>query len=65
MLFPCPRKVRWYPFQLNPNAPLEGEDKLTMYNQKFGPARVASMLPMMTVWGRYEGARDSFGLDRN
>jgi hypothetical protein len=36
---------------LNPSAPEEGEDKLEMYNQKFGPARVAAIIPAMTVGG--------------
>lgn len=39
--------VRWLPYQLNPDAPREGTLKLDYYNQKFGPARVAQMMPHM------------------
>lgn len=42
-------KVHWLPYQLNPAASEEGVNKLQMYNDKFGPARVAQMIPMMTV----------------
>ncbi len=42
-------KVHWFPFQLNPNAPVEGQSKIELYNQKFGQQRVAQMIPMMTV----------------
>ncbi|GAX73894.1 hypothetical protein CEUSTIGMA_g1344.t1 [Chlamydomonas eustigma] len=41
-------EVRWHPYQLNPNAPKEGQNKLQMYQDKFGAARVAQMLPQMT-----------------
>lgn len=47
--------VRWYPFQLNPAAPEEGEDKLDMYNSKFGAARVAAIIPAMTRTFAEEG----------
>ncbi len=40
--------VRWLPYQLNPAAPKEGLVKLDYYNQKFGAARVAQMVPHMT-----------------
>ena len=38
------------PFFLNPaqDGPKEGEDKLAMYNRKFGAQRIAQMLPHMT-----------------
>eukprot|EP00878_Enallax_costatus_P018296 GHUV01019254.1.p1 GENE.GHUV01019254.1~~GHUV01019254.1.p1 ORF type:complete len:194 (+),score=3.27 GHUV01019254.1:206-787(+) len=42
-------KVHWLPFQLNPDAPLEGVNKIQSYNDKFGPARVAQMVPAMEV----------------
>ncbi|GBF97653.1 hypothetical protein Rsub_10529 [Raphidocelis subcapitata] len=48
-------RVRWLPFMLNPNAPEEGEDKLAMYNQKFGAARVAAIVPQMTRTFAEEG----------
>jgi predicted DsbA family dithiol-disulfide isomerase len=41
-------KVRWRPFQLNPQASQEGVNKLKFYNDKFGAARVNAMVPMMT-----------------
>lgn len=40
-------KVTWRPFQLDSNAPKQGVNKLQMYNEKFGAARIASMLPRM------------------
>ena len=41
--------VRWHPYQLNPNAPAEGFNKLQYYKDKFGESRVAAMIPHMTV----------------
>ncbi len=41
-------KVRWRPFQLDASAPVAGVNKLDMYHQKFGAARVNTMLPMMS-----------------
>ncbi len=40
--------VTWRPYQLAPEAPKEGMNKLQYYNDKFGPAKVAQMMPMMT-----------------
>lgn len=37
------------PFQLNPNAPAEGVNKLESYKEKFGARRVEQMVPQMTV----------------
>lgn len=42
-------KVHWLPYQLNPAAGEEPINKLQYYNDKFGPARVAQMMPAMTV----------------
>lgn len=53
--------MRWRPFLLNPGAPAEGVDKLTMYNEKFGAARVASMVPMMTQRFAEVGLKYSLG----
>ena len=39
--------VSWHPFQLNPAA--TRENKLALYNRKFSPERVKSMIPMMQV----------------
>lgn len=41
-------EVRWRPFQLNADASLVGENKLQMYNRKFGADRVAAIVPHMT-----------------
>lgn len=49
--------VRWHPFMLNPNAPVEGQDKAAMYEAKFGKERVASMIPMMQENFRKEGLK--------
>ncbi|KAG2446597.1 hypothetical protein HYH02_008582 [Chlamydomonas schloesseri] len=40
-------KVTWRPYQLAPEAPKEGMNKMQYYNDKFGPAKVAQMMPMM------------------
>lgn len=37
------------PYQLNADAPYEGFNKLQYYNDRFGPARVAQMVPAMEV----------------
>lgn len=42
-------QVQWLPYQLNPAAGDEPINKLQYYNDKFGPARVAQMMPAMTV----------------
>ena len=42
-------EVHWHPFQLNPNAPKEGINKLGYYKAKFGLERTAHMIPTMTV----------------
>mmetsp|Transcript_103093 Transcript_103093/g.274097 ORF Transcript_103093/g.274097 Transcript_103093/m.274097 type:complete len:184 (-) Transcript_103093:17-568(-) len=55
-------QVRWLPFQLNPAAPGgQGVNKLEMYRQKFGEARMSSMLPMMIATGKKEGINFSYG----
>ena len=43
--------VVWRPFQLNAGSPLDGVDKLQMYNRKFGADRVAAMIPRMKETG--------------
>lgn len=54
-------EVRWRPFQLNPAASKTGINKIEMYNQKFGAARVASMVPMMTAKFKAVGIDYSMG----
>lgn len=44
-------QVQWLPYQLQPNAPLEGINKLSFYNEKFGPARVTQIMPAMAKVG--------------
>ncbi|EFJ49696.1 hypothetical protein VOLCADRAFT_80613 [Volvox carteri f. nagariensis] len=53
--------VRWLPFQLNPDAPKEGVVKLEFYNQKFGAAQVAQMMPRMARTFAEEGLQYSVG----
>ncbi|CAL5221167.1 g3307 [Coccomyxa viridis] len=48
-------EVRWHPFQLNPDAPPEGRNKLEYYKQKFGSDRTAHMIPMMKETFKKEG----------
>jgi predicted DsbA family dithiol-disulfide isomerase len=42
-------KVHWLPYQLNPAAGDQPVNKMQVYNDKFGPARVAQIVPAMTV----------------
>lgn len=42
-------EVRWHAFQLNPNAPQEGVNKLEYYRSKFGEERTQAMVPRMAV----------------
>merc|ERR1719265_3074159 len=54
--------VKWIPFQLNPKAAGgAGVNKLEMYKQKFGEARVNQMLPMMLQAGQQDGINFSYG----
>ncbi|WIA30463.1 hypothetical protein OEZ86_000547 [Tetradesmus obliquus] len=39
--------VHWLPYQLNPAAGSEAINKLQYYNDKFGPARTAQIIPNM------------------
>mmetsp|Transcript_17708 Transcript_17708/g.46075 ORF Transcript_17708/g.46075 Transcript_17708/m.46075 type:complete len:181 (+) Transcript_17708:199-741(+) len=54
-------QVNWRPFQLNAAAPKEGVNKLDMYKEKFGEARVQSMMPRMEQVFAEEGLRYSIG----
>ena len=54
--------VRWRAFQLAPDAPKGvGVNKLAHYNEKFGAARVAAMVPRMVETGKQEGIAFSYG----
>mmetsp|Transcript_22325 Transcript_22325/g.66548 ORF Transcript_22325/g.66548 Transcript_22325/m.66548 type:complete len:264 (-) Transcript_22325:320-1111(-) len=53
--------VRWHPYQLDPSAPTDGVDKMKMYQEKFGKARVAQMMPMMTQTFEQVGLKYSVG----
>jgi predicted DsbA family dithiol-disulfide isomerase len=40
--------VRWHPFQLNPDAPMEGVDRETYYREKFGDgSRIKTMVDQL------------------
>lgn len=54
-------RVTWKPFFLDPTLPKAGINKLESYNKKFGPQRVAQMLPMMQRVGAAEGINFSYG----
>ncbi|KAG2483465.1 hypothetical protein HYH03_017648 [Edaphochlamys debaryana] len=54
-------EVRWLPFQLNPDAPREGANKLQYYYEKFGPDRVAQFMPRMEQVFAEIGAKYSLG----
>lgn len=54
--------VRWRPYQLNPDAPKgRGVNKMEMYIQKFGKARVDAMLPYMKKTGLEDDIKFSYG----
>nr|XP_008341809.2 uncharacterized protein LOC103404656 [Malus domestica]XP_008341810.2 uncharacterized protein LOC103404656 [Malus domestica] len=48
-------EVRWHPFQLNPNAPKEGVDKRSYYEEKFGTNRSKQMEARMAEIFRSHG----------
>mmetsp|Transcript_31134 Transcript_31134/g.88942 ORF Transcript_31134/g.88942 Transcript_31134/m.88942 type:complete len:181 (-) Transcript_31134:130-672(-) len=55
-------QVTWRPYQLSPDAPGgKGINKLAMYNEKFGEARVKQMLPYMQQVGQQDGINFSYG----
>mmetsp|Transcript_69336 Transcript_69336/g.181703 ORF Transcript_69336/g.181703 Transcript_69336/m.181703 type:complete len:183 (+) Transcript_69336:175-723(+) len=55
-------QVKWHPFQLNADAPRgAGENKMALYNAKFGAARMEQMLPMMVETGKKHGISFSYG----
>ncbi|KAF6246659.1 DSBA-like thioredoxin domain-containing protein [Scenedesmus sp. NREL 46B-D3] len=53
--------VHWLPYQLNPAAGPEAINKLQYYNDKFGPARVAQIIPNMQQTFASEGLQYSIG----
>jgi predicted DsbA family dithiol-disulfide isomerase len=56
-------RVNWIPFLLNPDVPLEGVDRRTYLDRKFGgPARVQRMHAAVAAAGRSEGI--DFAFDR-
>eukprot|EP01065_Artemidia_motanka_P031965 TRINITY_DN3892_c0_g2_i1.p1 TRINITY_DN3892_c0_g2~~TRINITY_DN3892_c0_g2_i1.p1 ORF type:complete len:193 (+),score=67.58 TRINITY_DN3892_c0_g2_i1:144-722(+) len=54
-------QVVWKPFQLNPQAPREGINKIEAYNRKFGADRVREMIPRMARVFESEGLGYSMG----
>ncbi|KAH8813396.1 DSBA-like thioredoxin domain-containing protein [Flagelloscypha sp. PMI_526] len=54
--------ITFFPFYLDPSAPLKGEDKRTRYEQKFGgPTRVDAMFTRLASIGEAEGIHFKFG----
>ncbi|KAF2457415.1 DSBA-like thioredoxin domain-containing protein [Lineolata rhizophorae] len=51
----------WYPFYLNPDAPITGIDKKEMYDNKFGPERTRMMFARLSAIGEAEGINFKFG----
>lgn len=49
-------EVRWWPFQLNPEMPVEGIDRSTYLERKFGTARVSD------IYARVSGAGKEVGI---
>eukprot|EP00290_Baffinella_frigidus_P011994 CAMPEP_0180157580 /NCGR_PEP_ID=MMETSP0986-20121125/26332_1 /TAXON_ID=697907 /ORGANISM="non described non described, Strain CCMP2293" /LENGTH=183 /DNA_ID=CAMNT_0022107139 /DNA_START=237 /DNA_END=788 /DNA_ORIENTATION=+ len=55
--------VNWRPYQLDATSPKEGQNKLAMYNQKFGAERIKQMLPRLTEVFANVGLKYSLGGD--
>lgn len=53
--------VRWHPFFLNADSPVEGRNKREAYIAKFGEERVKQMEPYMVQVGRQAGIEFSYG----
>lgn len=54
-------RVRWLPFMLNPNLPIEGVDRKQYYRAKFGPdAMIERMTSHLVQAGREDGIHFSF-----
>merc|ERR1711871_721817 len=53
--------VRWRPFFLNADSPVEGRNKREAYVAKFGEERVKQMEPYMVQVGRQAGIEFSYG----
>ena len=54
-------EVRWHPFQLNPDVPLEGVDRATYYKQKFGSSeRIEAMVEQLVTIGTTLGIEFDF-----
>jgi len=53
--------VRWRPFFLNADSPVEGRNKREAYIDKFGEERVKQMEPYMVQVGRQVGIEFSYG----
>ncbi|KAF2088615.1 thioredoxin-like protein [Saccharata proteae CBS 121410] len=51
----------WYPFYLDPTAPIPGEDKQQRYERKFGAARTTMMQQRLAAIGDAEGIAFKFG----
>mmetsp|Transcript_7044 Transcript_7044/g.13602 ORF Transcript_7044/g.13602 Transcript_7044/m.13602 type:complete len:186 (-) Transcript_7044:94-651(-) len=56
-------QITWRPFQLNPDASKTPVNKMQMYNEKFGAARIAAMLPRMQQTFANIGIEYSMGGD--
>ncbi|KAL1616570.1 hypothetical protein SLS54_008305 [Diplodia seriata] len=51
----------WYPFYLDPTAPVPGEDKQQRYVRRFGAQRTAAMQARLAQIGASEGIAFAFG----
>lgn len=55
-----PFKIEWHPFQLNPDMPVEGMDRRTYLETKFGGKENA-----ISVYGKIADAAKAVGIDMN
>ncbi len=57
--------VQWFPYQLHPEAPLEGYNYRVSIEEKYGKARIEAMFAQITVAGRAAGiVFDLDGIER-
>lgn len=55
-------RIRWLPFMLNPNIPVEGVDRKQYYRAKFGPdAMIERMTAHLVQAGKEDGINFAFG----
>ena len=55
-----PAEIQWLPYELNPDMPLEGMERASYRERKFGAARAAQFDAQLTALGQEEGVPFAF-----